>query len=55
MEYKKLIENIDINGKSLEFSNGFTDLHTTSYREIIDGNGFYINDTEDCIRNSPKN
>ena len=28
---------IDISGEQLEFSEGFTDLHTTSYREILAG------------------
>jgi UDP-N-acetyl-2-amino-2-deoxyglucuronate dehydrogenase len=32
--------NIDIGGEQLEFSEGFTDLHTTSYQEILAGRGF---------------
>lgn len=35
---------IDINGKQLEFSKGFTDLHTKSYQHIMDGKGFGLND-----------
>ena len=31
---------ITIEGAELEFSGGFTDLHTTSYQEIIAGNGY---------------
>jgi len=31
---------ITIDGKELEFSTGFTDLHTRSYEEILAGNGF---------------
>jgi UDP-N-acetyl-2-amino-2-deoxyglucuronate dehydrogenase len=31
---------ITIEGEELEFSGGFTDLHTTSYQEIIAGNGY---------------
>ena len=31
---------ITIEGEELEFSGGFTDLHTVSYQEIIKGNGY---------------
>ena len=31
---------IMIEGKELEFSTGFTDLHTESYQNILSGNGF---------------
>jgi len=31
---------ITIEGEELEFSGGFTDLHTVSYQEIINGNGY---------------
>lgn len=33
---------IRIDGEELEFSNGFTDLHTESYRRILDGDGFGV-------------
>ncbi len=33
---------ITIDGKEIEFSAGFTDLHTESYKEIINGNGFRL-------------
>lgn len=29
-----------IDGRAMEFSEGFTNLHTESYRQILDGNGF---------------
>jgi UDP-N-acetyl-2-amino-2-deoxyglucuronate dehydrogenase len=32
--------NIDISGEQLEFSEGFTDLHTISYQEILAGRGY---------------
>ena len=32
--------NITIEGEELEFSGGFTDLHTVSYQEIIAGKGY---------------
>jgi UDP-N-acetyl-2-amino-2-deoxyglucuronate dehydrogenase len=29
-------------GNEIEFSDGFTDLHTKSYQQILDGNGFTL-------------
>ncbi len=40
---------ITIDGEELEFSGGFTDLHTVSYREILNGNGFRIKDAVNSI------
>ena len=37
---KSTYRNIDINGEQLEFSEGFTDLHTVSYQEILAGRGY---------------
>lgn len=34
---------ITVGGEEVEFSSGFTDLHTRSYEEILAGNGFGIN------------
>ena len=33
---------IDVDGDEIEFSSGFTDLHTRSYEEIVAGRGFGI-------------
>ena len=33
----------------INFSEGFTDLHTKSYQEILNGNGFSISDVLPCI------
>jgi UDP-N-acetyl-2-amino-2-deoxyglucuronate dehydrogenase len=40
---------IQIDGSELEFSDGFTDLHTTSYREILAGRGFGIEDVRPSV------
>jgi UDP-N-acetyl-2-amino-2-deoxyglucuronate dehydrogenase len=40
---------IKVNGEELEFSEGFTDLHTMSYREILNGNGFALEDVRPSI------
>lgn len=46
---KPTYRNIDIGGVQLEFSEGFTDLHTTSYREILEGRGYGLSDARHCI------
>lgn len=40
---------ITIDNKEIEFSGGFTDLHTVSYREILDGRGFGISEARNSI------
>jgi UDP-N-acetyl-2-amino-2-deoxyglucuronate dehydrogenase len=37
------------NGEVIEFSEGFTDLHTESYRHILSGNGFPISEARRAI------
>jgi UDP-N-acetyl-2-amino-2-deoxyglucuronate dehydrogenase len=46
---KSTYRNIDISGEQLEFSEGFTDLHTTSYQEILAGRGYGLADARHCI------
>lgn len=46
---KTTFRNIDISGEQLEFSEGFTDLHTVSYREILAGRGYGLADARHCI------
>ena len=40
---------IQIEGEEFEFSGGFTELHTKSYRAILDGNGFPLNSSRKAI------
>ncbi len=40
---------ITVDGKEIEFSDGFFDLHTESYKDIIDGRGFGLNDARQSI------
>ena len=40
---------ITVNGEEIEFSNGFTDLHTKSYEEILKGNGFGLDEAYGSI------
>jgi len=40
---------ISIDGNEIEFSGGFTDLHTRVYEEILNGNGFGISEARPSI------
>jgi UDP-N-acetyl-2-amino-2-deoxyglucuronate dehydrogenase len=40
---------VTVNGKEIEFSDGFIDLHTASYEEILKGNSFGLDDIKPCI------
>lgn len=40
---------ITVNGKEIEFSGGFTDLHTVTYHNILNGNGFGIEDARESL------
>ncbi|MFA9390563.1 MAG: Gfo/Idh/MocA family oxidoreductase [Prolixibacteraceae bacterium] len=40
---------ITVENEEIEFSGGFTDLHTQSYQRIIDGNGFGISTARPCV------
>jgi UDP-N-acetyl-2-amino-2-deoxyglucuronate dehydrogenase len=43
-EGKRTFRELSIDGESFEFSDGFTDLHTDSYRGILNGNGFGLDE-----------
>jgi UDP-N-acetyl-2-amino-2-deoxyglucuronate dehydrogenase len=40
---------ITVDGNEIEFSGGFTDLHTVSYQEILASRGYGIEDARHCI------
>lgn len=46
---KQTYRSLTIENEELEFSEGFTDLHTLSYQEILKGNGFGIQDARNSI------
>lgn len=46
---KRTFRSITVDGKEIEFSEGFTDLHTHTYREILDGKGFGINEARQSV------
>ena len=47
---KKTYRSLLIEGEEFEFSEGFTDLHTRSYEEIIKNNGFPLTEVISCIQ-----
>ncbi len=60
MDYNDIPDNIKTNGqrtyrsitidsKEIEFSGGFTDLHTLSYQQILQGQGFGLEETKSSI------
>ena len=46
---KRTFRTLTIDGEGFEFSDGFTELHTKSYEEILNGNGFRISETLKAI------
>lgn len=46
---KRTFRSLTIDGDQFEFSEGFTELHTRSYEEILKGNGFAITETKKSI------
>jgi UDP-N-acetyl-2-amino-2-deoxyglucuronate dehydrogenase len=57
---QRTFRSIRVGGDEVEFSEGFTDLHTESYREILAGRGFGLDVARDAvqtvyqIRNAPR-
>jgi UDP-N-acetyl-2-amino-2-deoxyglucuronate dehydrogenase len=47
---KRTYRLLEMNGEEIEFSDGFTDLHTESYRQIMAGNGFPLSDAIPSIQ-----
>jgi len=46
---KRTYRSIEIGGEQFEFSGGFEDLHTKSYRAILDGQGFPLSEAQAAI------
>lgn len=57
---QRTYRSISIEGEEIEFSGGFTDLHTVAYKKILEGEGFGLEDARNSIeivhriRNFPK-
>jgi UDP-N-acetyl-2-amino-2-deoxyglucuronate dehydrogenase len=48
-EGKTTYRSITVEGNEIEFSGGFTDLHTISYQEILQGNGYGLGAAKNSI------
>jgi UDP-N-acetyl-2-amino-2-deoxyglucuronate dehydrogenase len=46
---KTTYRSLTVGGEDVEFSDGFTELHKDSYREILAGRGFSLNDVRPCV------
>ena len=46
---KTTYRSITVDGEEVEFSEGFTDLHTRSYEEVLAGNGFGLSEVRPSI------
>jgi UDP-N-acetyl-2-amino-2-deoxyglucuronate dehydrogenase len=46
---KRTFRSITIDGEELEFSEGFTELHTKSYEKILAGEGFSLEDARTAV------
>lgn len=49
VNHKTTFRSITVDGKEIEFSEGFTDLHTKVYQETLAGRGFGISDARPSI------
>ncbi|MCP4313872.1 MAG: Gfo/Idh/MocA family oxidoreductase [Bacteroidetes bacterium] len=47
---QRTFRSITVDGKEIEFSGGFTDLHTMSYEKILEGKGFSLNAGRSAIQ-----
>ena len=45
----RTFRSITVDGDEVEFSGGFTDLHTVTYQNILNGNGFGLDDARESI------
>lgn len=47
---QRTYRSITVDGKEIEFSGGFTDLHTMTYEKILDGKGFGLEEARESIQ-----
>ena len=46
---QRTFRSVTVEGEEVEFSEGFTDLHTATYREIIEGRGFGLDQVRQSV------
>lgn len=47
---KRTYRSITVDGDEFEFSQGFTELHTESYKRIMENKGFGLEDARNCVQ-----
>lgn len=47
---KRTFRSLTVDGEEFEFSDGFTELHTQSYEQVLNGKGFALSETLPSIR-----
>jgi UDP-N-acetyl-2-amino-2-deoxyglucuronate dehydrogenase len=47
---KRTYRKMEMDGKEIEFSDGFTELHTESYKKILAGEGFGLDQAYQSIK-----
>ncbi|MFZ4414503.1 MAG: oxidoreductase, partial [Bacteroidales bacterium] len=47
---QRTYRSITVENQEVEFSGGFTDLHTQSYQQILSGNGFGLSEARNSIQ-----
>jgi UDP-N-acetyl-2-amino-2-deoxyglucuronate dehydrogenase len=47
---QRTYRSITVDGEEIEFSEGFTDLHTETYRQIMEGKGFGLEESRKSIQ-----
>jgi UDP-N-acetyl-2-amino-2-deoxyglucuronate dehydrogenase len=50
LQGKRTFRTLSMEGEEIEFSDGFTELHTNSYREILNGKGYGLEDSKKAIQ-----
>jgi UDP-N-acetyl-2-amino-2-deoxyglucuronate dehydrogenase len=46
---KPAFRSLTMNGREIEFSEGFTELHTAAYREVLAGRGFGLAEAKPSV------
>jgi len=46
---ERTFRSIKVDGEEVEYSEGFTDLHTLTYKEILAGRGFGLEDARQSV------
>jgi UDP-N-acetyl-2-amino-2-deoxyglucuronate dehydrogenase len=49
---QRTFRSITVDGKEIEFSKGFTDLHTLTYQEILAGRGFGLKEARQSVESA---